>query len=106
MNNIEKLERILTKEFIEENIKEEFQVVSINVFPLLIKNGINSVTEVKNKFEIIYKLFANEGDGGKRNIIKFKSHMNLRPLEDVDNKTAEDILSDIISNEMRFIEKR
>lgn len=106
MDNIEKLKRILTKEFIEENIKEGIQVLSINVFPLLIKNGINSVTEVKNKFEIIYKLIAIEGDGGKRNKIKFKSHLNLRALEDVDNKTAEDILSNIISNEMRFIEKR
>lgn len=106
MDNNEKLQRILTKDFIEENIKEGIQVSSINVFPLLIKNGIDSVTEVKNKFEIIYKLIANEGDGSKHNIIKLKSHLNLRALEDVDSKTEEDILSNIISNEIRFIEKR
>lgn len=107
MENIEKLKKVLTNEFIEDSVKQDLQDMTISISPLLTKGGIGkSVTVIENKFKIEYTFYVKNGDGGKPHTINLVSHLDLKALEEVDKNTEADVLANIIFNEIKFVETR
>lgn len=108
MNNIEKLKKVLTNEFIEDSVKQDLQDMTISISPLLTKGGIGkSITVIENKFNIEYTFYVKNGDGGKSHTINLVSHLDLNELELADDSEQEaDVLANIIFDEIKFVEKR
>lgn len=104
MKNIEKLERILTKELVQENIEIVRHVQKLEIIPVNVR-GMYGNTYLNDTFEIKYLITLNEEGYQPFRNMKVESSINLSDLNNSkDSDKEKELLAILIQHHIEELE--
>ena len=104
MNNIEKLERILTKELVQENIEIVRHVQKLEIIPVNVR-GMYGNTYLNDTFEIKYSITLNEEGYQPFRNMEVESSINLSDLNNsIDSDKEKELLAILIQHHIEELE--